>query len=241
MALRAGNKCAVRYCPSRRRSTNCSFFRFPKHEERWAEWIKACDREDLREKGPAYANENARICAVHFEERMFFNCKKNRLIHSATPTLFLNFKDKPDIKEEVNESIVDDELMHAFITPKLNIVFRSSTAYTSLEEDDSISGNSSEISELTVSTIPVNAPHSSEACGKKILVNRHTQTCNSPTRNLEYTLQMEVKKLQTQVARLQYTLRQLHLRKLAQKRKLQDNVKITIKQPECKRLTRVGV
>lgn len=52
------------------------------------QWMTSCRREDLAQKTPFQLYNNYRVCADHFEERMFTNELKERLLPSAVPTLF---------------------------------------------------------------------------------------------------------------------------------------------------------
>lgn len=47
----------------------------------------ACNREDLLLK-PNLHNLSYRVCAMHFENRMFANDSHNRLQKNAVPTIF---------------------------------------------------------------------------------------------------------------------------------------------------------
>ena len=42
------------------------------------------------EKSTEYCSKNILFCADHFEPSMFMNDKRNRLIKTAVPTLFVN-------------------------------------------------------------------------------------------------------------------------------------------------------
>lgn len=63
-----------------------SFYRFPKDEERCAEWVLRCGRKDLQGKPVKYLNTNCRICAKHFEPKQILNT--GRLVWNAVPTKF---------------------------------------------------------------------------------------------------------------------------------------------------------
>ena len=52
------------------------------------EWVVSCRREDLLKKDSSYLYNNCRICGEHFEDIMFANNLKNRLVPDAKPTLF---------------------------------------------------------------------------------------------------------------------------------------------------------
>ncbi|KAF5302851.1 hypothetical protein FQA39_LY02031 [Lamprigera yunnana] len=54
----------------------------------WAHiWARACGREDLL-PNVSYKFGNFKLCAAHFEDRMYLNDLKNRLLPTAVPTLF---------------------------------------------------------------------------------------------------------------------------------------------------------
>ncbi|KAK4885285.1 hypothetical protein RN001_001556 [Aquatica leii] len=83
---KAGVVCAAKNCPNKGYNCNLSFFTFPRDEQRAHTWLRACGREDLLEnvsKPGSY-----KLCAAHFEDRMYLNHLKNRLLPTALPTLF---------------------------------------------------------------------------------------------------------------------------------------------------------
>lgn len=49
-------------------------------------WLSACGREDLKEKVKKLGSY--RLCAAHFEDKMYLNDLKNRLLPKAVPTIF---------------------------------------------------------------------------------------------------------------------------------------------------------
>ncbi|EZA48336.1 52 kDa repressor of the inhibitor of the protein kinase [Ooceraea biroi] len=64
------------------------FFRFPKENDRWLQWIEACKRTDLITKGPNYAYRNCRVCHLHFEEKWLRRKTCIRLHPDAIPSIF---------------------------------------------------------------------------------------------------------------------------------------------------------
>ncbi len=65
-----------------------SFFRFPKDREIANEWARKSNRGDL-EDSEQDLNKTKRFCADHFEDCMFMNEKRNQLIKTAVPHLFI--------------------------------------------------------------------------------------------------------------------------------------------------------
>ena len=53
-------------------------------------WLIACGREDLRKKIDNLGSY--RICAAHFEDKMYLNDLKNRLMPNAVPTIFFSME-----------------------------------------------------------------------------------------------------------------------------------------------------
>nr|CAD7410247.1 unnamed protein product [Timema poppensis] len=96
---------AIQKLPSSRVSQQ----RFPSYETRYREWIQLIDIslsnipfDQLREY---------RICAYHFTEGQFMNIHKNKLIHSAVPSILLPARQQnfgrsliPDPKEQISET-----------------------------------------------------------------------------------------------------------------------------------------
>ncbi|KAK4886960.1 hypothetical protein RN001_003231 [Aquatica leii] len=84
--LKSGVVYAAKKCPNKGYNCNLSFFTFPRDEQRAHTWLRACGREDLLEnvsKPGSY-----KLCAAHFQDRMYLNDLKNRLLPTALPTLF---------------------------------------------------------------------------------------------------------------------------------------------------------
>ncbi|KAL1516509.1 hypothetical protein ABEB36_000418 [Hypothenemus hampei] len=88
MSKKGGTVCVVRGCLNRTTKKDITLLRFPKDAERANRWILACNREDLIDKTPIQLYNNYRICALHFEDTMFTNPLRNRLLPSANPTIF---------------------------------------------------------------------------------------------------------------------------------------------------------
>ena len=58
------------------------------NKNRSKEWVVSCRRKDLLKKDSSYLYNNCKICGEHFEDIMFANNLKNRLVPDAKPTLF---------------------------------------------------------------------------------------------------------------------------------------------------------
>ncbi|XP_026829979.1 uncharacterized protein LOC105276581 isoform X2 [Ooceraea biroi] len=89
-------KCSVKRCKNTTANSNCRFFRFPKDNARAKQWVTACNREDLVLKTAEYLYAINRICSDHFEDRMYANDLKSRLLPSARPTLNLHNHEEND-------------------------------------------------------------------------------------------------------------------------------------------------
>ncbi|KAJ8909331.1 hypothetical protein NQ315_013549, partial [Exocentrus adspersus] len=83
--LRGGVVCAAKNCQNKTYNCKLSFFHFPKDPTRAEIWLTACGREDLREK---VTLSSYRLCAAHFEDKMYLNDLKTRLLPKAVPTIF---------------------------------------------------------------------------------------------------------------------------------------------------------
>ncbi|KAF5277590.1 hypothetical protein FQR65_LT15935 [Abscondita terminalis] len=81
--------CIVRGCTTKGiKKASCCLFRFPKDSERARHWFTACNRNDLVSKPNVNPYDSYRLCALHFEDKMYSNDLKNRLLPSAIPTIF---------------------------------------------------------------------------------------------------------------------------------------------------------
>ncbi|XP_024879148.1 52 kDa repressor of the inhibitor of the protein kinase-like [Temnothorax curvispinosus] len=65
------------------RNAGIKFFRFPNDPEMSRLWLKACNRTINRTTEELY--KNYRICSVHFNENMYLNDLKTRLLPRAIP------------------------------------------------------------------------------------------------------------------------------------------------------------
>ncbi|EZA52882.1 52 kDa repressor of the inhibitor of the protein kinase, partial [Ooceraea biroi] len=65
------------------RNSGIKFFRFPKDPEMSKLWIKVCNRTINRTADELY--KNYRICSVHFNENMYLNDIRSRLLPRAIP------------------------------------------------------------------------------------------------------------------------------------------------------------
>lgn len=79
----------------------------------------ACGRGDLQEQPPSRLYTNYKVCAHHFEEKMYTNKLKNRLLPSAIPTLFPQMEgcsrepkgEKREADDDINEREIMAQLM----------------------------------------------------------------------------------------------------------------------------------
>lgn len=55
---------------------------------RCAVWIEKCKPINLPTIDPDILNRNHRLCSLHFENKMYVNVEKTRLLSTAIPTLF---------------------------------------------------------------------------------------------------------------------------------------------------------
>ena len=136
-AKRNSSLCAYRNCKNDFKNKNTFFFKFPPEEERYLNkykknqnknrlkspkfpymitlpkircklWLEASERQDLLENWKEA--EDFRLCQDHFEDSMFLNSLKNRLIQTAIPTIF-EAKIKTDIKTKwVGKEIVQKNI-----------------------------------------------------------------------------------------------------------------------------------
>ncbi|XP_045470801.1 52 kDa repressor of the inhibitor of the protein kinase-like [Harmonia axyridis] len=110
----SGNKnggfyCLVRGCPNRTRDGKLSFFNLPKETERINQWLTICSREDLFGKSSVQL-KGYRICAAHFEDKMYTNFFKKRLLPKAVPTIFCFVeKSQGDVEEVLPNYITDSD------------------------------------------------------------------------------------------------------------------------------------
>ena len=94
------SSCCVPGCKSNYSSADVSGFRFPKDEQRRAQWIRAIHREDF------IPTHNSVVCAKHFEQRLIIRedrmtrpdgtvitAKRGQpiLTKDAFPTIFVSF------------------------------------------------------------------------------------------------------------------------------------------------------
>lgn len=61
-------------------------------------WLISCGRKDLR--GKLHNLTSYRLCSVHFEERMYINFLRNRLLPAAMPTIFPSSSDSQRVEYE---------------------------------------------------------------------------------------------------------------------------------------------
>lgn len=67
------------------RNAGIKFFRFPKNPEMSRLWVKVCNR--IIDRTPEELYKNYRVCSAHFNENMYLNDLKTRLLPQAIPIL----------------------------------------------------------------------------------------------------------------------------------------------------------
>ena len=55
---------------------------------RCKQWVAKCRTHDLDSKTVDELNRNYVVCAKHFEDCMFMNSQRKKLVHNAVPTVF---------------------------------------------------------------------------------------------------------------------------------------------------------
>ncbi|XP_044739699.1 uncharacterized protein LOC123301036 [Chrysoperla carnea] len=107
---KGGSWCSVYGCRNNSNmNKNISFFRYPKNIERSKAWIHATGRRDLLKKGTEYAYKNCRVCAKHFEDEMFANDLKNRLLPTAVPKILVS-NDATNDEQSKTQTQKDDKI-----------------------------------------------------------------------------------------------------------------------------------
>lgn len=83
-----GCKCTFRNCTNTTaNSPGMHFFHYPlKDRERYEMWAKYANTQEIL-KLPFCKARNKVICETHFKDDCFMNYKKDRLVHSAVPTI----------------------------------------------------------------------------------------------------------------------------------------------------------
>uniref|UniRef100_A0A6P7G4X8 Uncharacterized protein LOC114335953 isoform X8 n=1 Tax=Diabrotica virgifera virgifera TaxID=50390 RepID=A0A6P7G4X8_DIAVI len=106
------------YCILCRRKCNSqdrflSFFRFPKDENRFAEWKEILQCEKLDNRSAQYCYDNLRVCALHFEDRAFAGLGKYKLKKDAKPSIPLvrNFPVEGKPVSPVNDNDGGDDVI----------------------------------------------------------------------------------------------------------------------------------
>ena len=102
---------AVNCSKGKKKHPELSYFKVPKDQERAKKWIVNSQRAGLLTRNLDYCIKNIGFCADHFEDCMFMNGKKNRLIRSAVPTIFdlPNLPRKEQLKTASPQQIIDKE------------------------------------------------------------------------------------------------------------------------------------
>jgi hypothetical protein len=83
------------------------------------EWIRACNRPDLKEKDDKFIKQT-RVCAKHFETKMFLNDLKNRLQPHAKPTLLLSAEEVAGAA--TGSTINEPSCSSAYVDPSLFLI-----------------------------------------------------------------------------------------------------------------------
>ncbi|CAH1108816.1 unnamed protein product [Psylliodes chrysocephalus] len=86
--MRIFNRCAALKCRNNTNNCSLSFFRFPTDINRGRIWLIACSRNDLMQDVAKLHTLSHRLCAIHFEQTMFANKQRNRLLKHAVPRIF---------------------------------------------------------------------------------------------------------------------------------------------------------
>ncbi|KAJ8969094.1 hypothetical protein NQ317_016781 [Molorchus minor] len=150
--LRSGiSRCAATKCTNNAKNCDFSFFRFPKDVDRSYKqkiWLIASSREDLLGK-LENLHASYRLCAAHFENKMFLNDLHNRLHKKAVPTLFpsLEGSSSKDTKQppafntstedkSVSQQMSDDIIQKNVPTAKMSSSLPSSPI--PMKEDNAI-------------------------------------------------------------------------------------------------------
>lgn len=90
-------------------------------------WLINCQRSDLCVKPINILNKNYRVCNDHFENTMFSNVERTRLLPTAIPTKFGTYIETT-AQDSVNQTIADNSLTDDFIVKS-----------TPLKQDQSVS------------------------------------------------------------------------------------------------------
>ncbi|XP_049786936.1 52 kDa repressor of the inhibitor of the protein kinase-like [Schistocerca cancellata] len=89
MVFTIGSVCSeIKFSNNRKKTSQLSFFKFPKDPERSRKWLVNSRQEDLMKKDPVYLCDNIRFCSLHFEQNQFMNADNNKFVWNAVPALF---------------------------------------------------------------------------------------------------------------------------------------------------------
>ncbi|XP_063235616.1 uncharacterized protein LOC134538327 [Bacillus rossius redtenbacheri] len=82
------NYCIARWCNnSTKANPSLSLFRVPKNRNRAAKWLENAERQDLLPLDPDVLYGKF-LCGEHFQDSMFTNSTRGRLVWNAIPTVF---------------------------------------------------------------------------------------------------------------------------------------------------------
>lgn len=100
-------------------------------------WLVACNREDLLEKVDKL--HSYRLCAAHFEDKMFMNDLKTRLVPTALPTIFLCLEGSSSQHKHVehNYCVASGQTWNSTTKRPLNLVPDAAKSEEHIPADDS--------------------------------------------------------------------------------------------------------
>ncbi|CAL7943967.1 unnamed protein product [Xylocopa violacea] len=123
------------------------FFRFPKEDDRWLQWVRACGRLDLESKGPKYSYENVRLCHLHFEKKWYKINKMNARLHpDAVPTIFF----EPHFKQQDNPNEITQIEVEENVSKEKEELHRNICAQVAIKVEEK--NNNAETSEVILPT-----------------------------------------------------------------------------------------
>ncbi|XP_077282097.1 uncharacterized protein LOC143908345 isoform X2 [Temnothorax americanus] len=198
--------CAVPECVKKFIDVQRHFFKFPKEQDRWLQWVRACRRLDLEPKGPEYAHQNCRLCHLHFENKWYkINKVRARLHPDAVPTIFFGpgFQQQdntaPEQTTQQNEENVVKEKVDR------NTCAEATVAEMQVQEDNSKAETSQTIVPIIVSDVEITQPSTSTI--KKPAVTTKSSDDSPRKRKLREKFQ----KLKAQNKVMRETIRRLRM------------------------------
>eukprot|EP00102_Acyrthosiphon_pisum_P011710 XP_008180534.1 PREDICTED: uncharacterized protein LOC103308622 [Acyrthosiphon pisum] len=143
-----GHSCCLANCSSvffGKKQIETRFRRFPKDQAKCAVWIEKCKPINLPTIDPDILNRNHRLCSLHFENEMYVNVEKTRLLKTAIPTLFKNdcvvteeTSDHVDVPSESLDDIIQTENVIIDKPPRCSTPVSSSLNTTSVSSCTSV-------------------------------------------------------------------------------------------------------